>query len=320
MISFAFPWAVLFLPLPLLLLWVLPVKEQPSGALTLPPALGAALKPAQAQITVQRASRVALMLIWVLSVLALMGPRREQVLDVLPASGRDLLLSLDLSGSMEREDFTLNGEVVSRLAAVQAVASEFVRGRLGDSVGLVVFGDRAYVAAAPTHDVASVAHVIETTMIGVSGKSTAIADGIGLAIKRLRERDAKSRVIILLSDGQDTSGSTDPLAAADIAARYGIRIYTIALGPADLESDPSSRDAVDAAMLSDIAHAANGQMFRVRNTEDLRTVTDAIDALEPSPSKAPPIETWREFWMWPGGLALFLVAALLLLWRGEVRI
>jgi len=225
------------------------------------------------------------------------------------------MLSLDLSGSMEREDFNLNGEVVSRLSAVQAVASEFVKGRLGDSVGLVIFGDRAYVAAAPTHDVVSVAHVVETSIIGISGKSTAIADGIGLAIKRLREREAKSRVIILLSDGQDTSGNTDPVAAAEVAADYGIRIYTIALGPMDLESTPSARDAVDTETLRDVAEAANGKMFRVKTTDDLRAVTAAIDALEPSPSKAPPIQTWRDFWIYPGGLAVLLLATFMIFGR-----
>lgn len=318
MLDFAFPWAGLLLPVPLLLRLLLPILELQSGALALPPALGAAMTPSETHAAVRRASRIAPMLIWLLAVLALMGPRQEQVLDVLPASGRDVILSLDLSGSMEREDFDLNGKIVSRLTAVQAVASEFVRGRLGDSVGLVVFGDRAYVAAAPTHDVASVAHVVETSMIGVSGKSTAIADGIGLAIKRLRDREAKSRVIILLSDGQDTSGSTDPVAAAEVADKYGIRIYTIALGPADLETDPNSRDAVDTVTLREIADAAGGQMFRVKTTDDLREVTDAIDALEPSPSKAPPIQTWRDLWIWPGGVAACLLAALVMMRREEI--
>lgn len=260
---------------------------------------------------IRRVSQVAPAMIWVLSVFALMGPRQEQVLDVLPTSGRDIVITLDLSGSMERKDFNLDGEIVSRLTAVQQVAAEFVRGRSGDSVGLVVFGDKAYVAAAPTHDVTSVAHVVEKTIIGISGKSTAIADGLGIAIKRLRERDAKSRVIILLSDGQDTSGSTDPVAAAQVAADLGMRIYTIALGPADLESDPNSRDAVDTATLREIAEAAGGQMFRVRTTDDLRNVTAAIDALEPSPSSAPPIQTWRAYWVWPAGLALAFLTGLL---------
>lgn len=318
MIGFALPIACILLPLPLLLRWILPPEDRQSGALALPAALSNAITPVQSHAAVRRANQITPALIWILAVLALMGPRQEQVLDVLPTSGREIMLTLDLSGSMEREDFNLDGTQVSRLAAVQKVAAEFVRGRNGDSVGLVVFGDKAYVAAAPTHDVASVAHVVEKTIIGISGKATAIADGLGIAIKRLRERDAKSRVIILLSDGQDTSGSTDPVAAAVLASEYGIRIYTIALGPADLETDPKSRDAVDTLTLREIAQAAEGRMFRVKTTDDLRGVTEAIDELEPSPSSAPPIQTWRPFWIWPAGAALALLGALLLMRRGQV--
>ncbi len=313
--DFANPWAVVLVVMPWLLRWILPVQNRKSGALALPSAFERSFQLQSEHTVLRRANRLTPIIIWMLIVLALVGPRQEQVLDVLPASGRDVMLSLDLSGSMEREDFNLNGDVVSRLSAVQAVASEFVLGRLGDSVGLVIFGKRAYVAAAPTQDVASVAHVIETSIIGISGKSTAIADGIGLAIKRLRERDSKSKVIILLSDGQDTSGNTDPVAAAVVAEKYGIRIYTIALGPVDLESNPSVRDAVDTATLREVAEAANGQMFRVKTTDDLRAVTQAIDALEPSPSKAPPIRTWREYWVFPGGMAVLLLAVFLGLGR-----
>ncbi|WP_232830632.1 VWA domain-containing protein [Oceanicella sp. SM1341] len=244
--------------------------------------------------------------------IALAGPRVLETLDALPASGRDVVLALDLSGSMEREDFDLDGARVSRLAAVQTVASRFVLGREGDRVGLVVFGDRAYVAAAPTHDVAAVAQVIDTAMIGVSGRSTAIADGLGLAIRRLRGREAKSRVILLLSDGQDTTGAVDPVAAARAAAALGIRVHTIALGPRDLETSPGARDAVDTATLRAIAEAAGGVMFRVRNTDDLRAVTDAVDRLEPSAAAAPPIRGWHALWPWPAAAALLLLGAAML--------
>lgn len=315
MIGFSFPLAALLLPVPFILRWLLSPENRQTGALALPDSLSTSVEPVKSHAAVRRAGQIAPAVIWILGVIAIMGPRQEQVLDVLPTSGRDIIIALDLSGSMEREDFNLDGAQVSRLTAVQKVASEFVRGRDGDSVGLVVFGDKAYVAAAPTHDVTSVAHVVEKTIIGISGKSTAIADGLGIAIKRLRERDAKSRVIILLSDGQDTSGSTDPVAAAQVAADLGIRIYTIALGPADLESDPKSNDAVDTATLREIAQAAEGQMFRVRDTEDLRTVTDAIDKLEPSPSSAPPIQTWAPYWIWPAGLAVAFLSALLVVRR-----
>ncbi|WP_299841682.1 VWA domain-containing protein [uncultured Jannaschia sp.] len=306
--SFAAPWAALLLPLPLLLYRLLPPVARGTGALALPPAIAASFRPVAMAPVHRRAQHALLALAWILLVLALTGPRQEQVLDVVPASGRDIVLALDLSGSMEREDFALDGETVSRLAAVQRVGARFVRGRTGDRVGLVVFGDRAYVAAALTHDVASVASAIETARIGVSGKATAIADGLGLAIRRLRTRDAASRVIILLSDGQDTTGAVDPVAAARTAETLGLRIHTIALGAADLETDPDASDAVDSETLRRIAEAAGGETFRVRDTADSRAVTAAIDRLEPSLAAAPPIRAWRDVWPWLAAAALLPLA------------
>ena len=302
--SFAAPWLALLLPLPLLLYRMRPADRRPRAALALPPAIAEAFHSTDTAPVRRHARPAALLLAWTLLVLALTGPRQEQVLDVVPASGRDIVLALDLSGSMEREDFDLDGDAVSRLEAVQAVGARFVAGRAGDRVGLVVFGDRAYVAAALTHDTVAVAQVIETAQIGVSGKATAIADGLGLAIRRLRTRDATSRVVVLLSDGQDTTGAVDPVAAAATAGEMGIRVYTIALGPADLEADPAARDAVDSETLRRIAEASGGETFRVRTTDDLRAVTAAIDRLEPSLADAPPIRAWRDFWPWCAAAAL----------------
>ncbi|WP_167644755.1 VWA domain-containing protein [Mameliella alba] len=311
--SLAAPWVLVLLPLPLLLLRLLPGQARQHGALSLPPAIAAAFHPVDAAPARRHARGTILFLAWIALVLALSGPRAERTLGVIPASGRDIVLVLDLSGSMQKEDFDLDGQRVSRLAAVQEVGARFIRGRAGDRVGLVVFGDRAYVAAALTHDVSAVAHQVETAQIGVSGKATAIADGLGLAIRRLRSRDAESRVIVLLSDGQDTTGVVDPVAAAATASRLGIGIYTVALGPADLETAPRARDAVDSETLRRIAEAAKGQAFRVRTTADLLTVTEAIDRLEPSLADAPPIRSWHEFWPWcaAAGLALLGVSLVL---------
>ncbi|MFN3207477.1 MAG: VWA domain-containing protein [Roseovarius sp.] len=309
--SFAFPWAALLLPLPLLLFHLLPGRRVATGALSLPPAIAETFRPVDAAPVRRHAVMTALVLAWILLVAGLTGPRMERTLDVVPASGRDIVLALDLSGSMEREDFVLDGTQVSRLAAVQRTGARFVRGRTGDRVGLVVFGDRAYVAAALTHDVSAVAQVIETAQIGVSGKATAIADGLGLALRRLRARESESRVIVLLSDGQDTTGTVDPVAAAVTAETLGVRIYTIALGPADLETAPAARDAVDSDTLRRIAEAAQGQTFRVRTTEDLVAVTEAIDRLEPSLADAPPIRGWQDYWPWLAGAALAMLATAL---------
>lgn len=310
--SFAFPLVLLMMPLPLLMRHLRGSALRRAGGVELPPSIEAGMEPFESGRDTHRVLRLGLALAWILAVIAVAGPRQLQALDLLPASGRDLVLALDLSGSMERDDFHLEGRSVTRLEAVQTVASDFVLDRAGDRVGVVVFGDRAYVAAAPTHDVAAVSHVIETSVIGISGTSTAIADGLGLAVKRLVASDATSRVVILLSDGRNTAGAVDPVAAAAKAAELGVRIHTIALGPQDLETSPDARDAVDSETLRRIAEASGGEMFRVRGAEDLRAVTQAIDALEPSALDAPPIRAWREWWIWPAGAALALLAALLL--------
>ncbi len=311
--SLAAPWMALLLPLPLLLLRMLPPDRRRRAAIVLPPAIARSFRPADAAPARRFARQTCLLFAWTLLVVSVSGPRTERVLDVVPASGRDIVLALDLSGSMEREDFDLDGVGVSRLEAVQAVGSRFVAGRVGDRVGLVVFGDRAYVAAALTHDVEAVAEVIATAQIGVSGKATAIADGLGLAIKRLRSRDGESRVVVLLSDGQDTTGAVDPVAAASTAGELGIRVYTIALGPADLETAPTARDAVDSETLRRIAETSGGETFRVRTTEDLRAVAAAIDRLEPSLADAPPIRAWYEFWPWLAAAALGCLASVAIL-------
>ena len=313
--SFAAPEAFLLLLLPFLVLFLRPAGGRTAEAAYLPPALAARLgKPGAAR---GRVRDIAPALVWLCLVLAVAGPRRVEVLDIVPASGRDIILAIDLSGSMEKEDFTLDGTNAARLDAVKRVAARFVSGRAGDRVGLVVFGDRAYVAAPLTHDVASVVQAVQSLTIGVSGRSTAISDGLGLAMKRLEDDRATSRVIVLLSDGTDTTGAVAPVEAASLAAELGIRIHTIALGTEDSISMPNRADAVDVETLQEVADTSGGRMFRVRTTEELVGVAAAVDALEPGMLQAPPIRSYRQYWMWPAGAAVVLSLLALLLGRGQ---
>ena len=302
--SFAAPEAFALLLLPVLAYLLRPPRAETAAAAYLPPALAGRMGG-----EVHGPPRVGLWapaLVWVLLVLALAGPQRPANVDLITASGRDVVLAIDLSGSMEKEDFLLDGTRVSRLEAVKAVAARFVEGRAGDRVGLVVFGDRAYVAAPLTHDVTSVAHVIETLTVGVSGRSTAISDGLGLAMKRLEGEPAGSRVVILLSDGVDTTGTVDPAEAGRLAARLGIRVHTVALGPDSAIGKVGRADALDVATLEAVAAASGGRMFRVRTTDKLAAVAAAVDTLEPSQSDVPPIRTMEAYWPWPAGAALVL--------------
>lgn len=312
--SFAFPLALLLLPLPLLIRRRPAARAPVAASLRVASGTFAAALPARGRDDPLGTALLAAA--WTALVLALAGPQVAATKDIVTASGREIMLALDLSGSMVKEDFVLDGKPLSRLDAVKRVASRFVAARRGDRIGLVIFGDRAYVAQPPTFDVDSLAHAIEAAQIGISGRSTAIADGLGLATRRLLQGDAKSKVVVLFSDGVDTSGKVQANDAARLAASHGILIHTIALGPEDLESQPQSRDAVDAAALRDMAEAGGGTSFRVRGMEELEAMATSLDELEPNPMRRPPLSYWRPLWMWPGGAALALTALIALRRRG----
>lgn len=303
--SFAFPAAFVLLPLPWLVYRFLVKPSAPKAALSVPSDLFESAQTATDQGS--RWDTLLLILAWSALVLALAGPRVLQKTDLLPFSGREIMLVLDLSGSMVKEDFVLDGKPLSRLDAVKKVASGFVAARRGDRIGLVIFGERPYVAQPPTFDVASVARSIETAQIGISGRATAIADGLGLAVNRLKDSPATTRVAVLLSDGVDTSGKVRANDVAGLAQRHGIRVHTIALGPEDLENQPKSRDAVDAAALRAMAETGGGTSFRVKTMADLEEMAATLDKLEPSPMNRPPLTYWRSLWIWPAGFAFFLL-------------
>ncbi len=314
---FAFPIAFALLIIPILMrLYLKPVHVN-SAWMALPDAIERAGQPATKARAQNTKGFLLWYVAWALLVFALAGPQQLREAPSFPSSGRDIFLALDMSGSMEKQDFSLDGVELSRLDAVKKVASSFVQSRRGDRVGLTLFGDRAYIASPLTHDLQTVATTINQAQIGVSGKSTAISDGLGLSMKRLRESDAQSRVVILLSDGVDTTGKVDPEGAASYAKSLGIRVHTIALGPEDLESNPGAKDAVDADTLALIAEKSGGERFRVRNMNELKAVADEIDALEPTPIDTPPIAYWQDLWQWPAsaGFVLLTLAA----WRDGRR-
>lgn len=310
MLDLAQPLALLLAPLPLLAR-LLPARGAGGRPLWLPPSIAAG---ADGPAT-RAAMRPGLMLVtlWLCLVVALAGPQRLVATPDRSASGRDIVLALDLSGSMAIEDFSLDGETASRLDAVKRVAARFVESRAGDRIGVVIFADRAYVAAPLTWDLAAAARAIEAAEIGLTGRSTAISDGLGLALKRILADPAESRVIVLLSDGRDTAARLEPEQVARLAAENGVRVHTIALGPEDMEERPASRDAVDIATLRSIAETSGGQTWRVRDMADLEAMAAELDRLEPNPSARPPLIRQRPLWTWPAAAALAL--ALAVAWR-----
>lgn len=317
--EFAAPWVLLLLPLPLLVARLTGVRAVAGSALVVPDRIASRMMQAGAMSgrdPVHRLQRAAPWLVWVLMLLALAGPRDLSPVSALKVSGRDLAIVLDLSGSMVRDDFFLDGQPITRLDAVKRVGAEFARARAGDRVALIVFGSQAYYAAPFSFDVEAIARRIEEAEIGISGRATNMSDGLGLALKRMQESNAVSRVVILLSDGKNNAGSTNPRGVAQLAATMGVRVHTIALGPKDVESaEVGERGVVDAATLREMSRITGGESFRVRTTEDLVAVSAALDRLEATDSDGLAAEIYRDYWIWPAGLAGLL--CLLLVWRPE---
>ncbi len=320
MFRFEWLWAFAALPLPLLVYRLAPpAPEAHAAALRVP--FFAALR----TLAAGRARRVRPRQLlggaaWLLLVLAAARPQWVGEPVALPQSGRELMLAVDVSGSMKMQDMQLAGAAVTRLAMVQQVAGEFVERRAGDRLGLILFGTRAYLQTPLTFDRRSIGQSLAEAEIGLAGERTAIGDAIGLAVKRLRGRPAASRVLILLTDGANTAGAIVPQRAAQLAAEAGLRVHTIGVGADQLlvrdlfgtrRIDPSAE--LDEATLQSIAQTTGGRYFRARDTEGLRAIYALLDELEPVAGDPDRLRPVAELFVWPLGLAMLIAALLALL-------
>lgn len=311
-IEFAWPWLLAALPLPLLAL-LLPRAASATPAALRFPFYGALQASLQSHTGQRSQLRLVLALLaWLLLVLTAVRPQLIGETLHLPISGRSLMLAVDISGSMQTEDMQIKGRQLSRLTAVKLVAGEFIKQRKGDRIGLILFGDQAYLQAPLTFDRKTVRTLLDEAQIGLAGKRTAIGDAIGLAIKRLRKEPASNRVLILLTDGTNTAGNVDPLKAADLAAREGVRIYTIGIGSGEMQVQTPfgvrrvATGNLDEANLKAIASKTGGRFFRARDTTQLAKIYALLDRIEPVSKDE---QTWRpvdELYFWPLSAALLL--------------
>lgn len=295
MIEWLWPAMVMLAPLPWLVRRFAPPSEGQEPALRAPffnqwQALSE--QRTGAGRSTGRLSIYALWAIWLLLLLSAARPVWIGEPIELPTSGRDLMLAVDISGSMKIEDMQYNKALVPRITAVKQVGAQFIERRQGDRLGLILFGSNAYVQSPLSFDTATVKRFLLEAQIGFAGQDTAIGDAIGLAVKRLKERPAQSRVLILLSDGRDTASSVKPEDAAKLAAQLGIRIYTIGIGadsmttPGLFGSSFGSRQVnpsaeLDESGLQAIAQMTGGQYFRARNPAELASIYELLDQLEP---------------------------------------
>ncbi|MHA7840246.1 MAG: vWA domain-containing protein [Gammaproteobacteria bacterium] len=331
MLQWAAPSVFLLIPLPLLLYFIFPAGDFPhQQGITVPfyHRVEQLTHHNHRTIPSQQWLRLTLLiLIWLSLITAAAGPQWIGKSHSSPRSGRDLLLAIDISGSMSLPDMTWQGKPITRLQAVKRLASDFIERRKGDRIGLILFGTRAFLQAPLTFDRTTVNTLLEDTSIGLAGTQTAIGDAIGLAIKRLYHQPYNSnKILILLTDGANNAG-TAPLSAANLAKNIHLRIYTIGIG-ADSLLIPSyfGTQSINPAMdldettLKHIAQITQGSYFRARSTTDLAAIYKAIDKLEPSFKDRTPLRNITPLYPWPLLLALLLTLCLLQLRLGIVSL
>jgi len=329
-IEWAWPWFFYLLPLPVLAYVLLPAASVVmQRALRVPDvAPYKSLASGNAKTSRGIISALLLLLMWASLITAAARPQTFGEPLGVPITGRDLMLCIDISGSMRETDLYAGNTPATRLSVVKNVAENFVTRRVGDRIGLIMFGSNAYVQSPLTHDHASVQHFLNEARVGLAGRSTAIGDAIGLGVKRLRERPAEARVLVLLTDGENSDGAVDPIEAARLAADNDIRVHTIGVG-SELSSNPIERalgmrsSELDETTLKAIAKQTGGQYFRARDQQELEQIYLAIDKLEPTDMDDQEFRPLRELFAWPLGLALLfnvIWATLRMFMAGTARV
>lgn len=284
MLSLAFPWALIVLPAPVLVRLFAPPHREQAHALRVPffrsLAEAAGEVPTQGAIVRKRGrwQMIVAILCWALTVVGLARPEILGQPTVIEKTARDLVLAVDISGSMDARDLRgADGKPQQRLDAVKDVINDFIADREGDRIALIVFGSNAYLQTPFTEDLASAAELMNQTEVGMAGPHTAIGDAIGLALRTFEASEVDQKLMVLLSDGTDTNSQMSPLNATEIAASAGVKIYTVGVG------DPTAtgEQRVDLVTLRAIADRADGGFYVADDTEGLREIYAEIDALNP---------------------------------------
>ena len=324
MIHIEWPQLLLVLPLPLIFRWLLPAQKPTTEAALKVPFIDDFSR-AGSKSSVSKNKPWLLWLATIAWVLLVMSASRPQWLGEpieQAVSGRDLMLAVDVSGSMDEEDFVIDSSQVDRLTATKHVASAFIERRTGDRLGLILFGTTAYLQTPLTFDRKTVVTLLNEAFIGITDDepATSIGDAIGLAVKHLKDEKANSRVLVLLTDGANTAGEITPLQAAKIAADHQLKIYTIGIGADQMlvrsffgnrKVNPS-RD-LDEKTLTAIADKTNGRYFRARNKEELENIYALLDQLEPVEKSKQFYRPMSELYPWPLALSLLLTSVIVLI-------
>ncbi len=321
----------------LLLLLLLPVLAWLKGKIGFQPAFlysSVQLVRGITGITRSRAGSILLKLRWLaltLFVIALARPQLGEGETKITASGIDIVLVIDLSGSMSSEDFRLQGRRVNRLIIAKDVLQQFIAKRPNDRIGLVAFATDAYIAAPLTLDHDFLLQNLDRLEIAAPGKDqTAIGSALATALNRLRDLKSKSKIVILMTDGQNNAGKVPPLTAAEAAETLKVKVYTIGVGTRGMAPFPyidafGRKDYkplqvdIDEDTLTQIAKRTGGKYYRADKTETLRSVYDEIDQLEKTEVEVKKYQRYRELFPWVAlpGLVVLLLEVILnhTVWR-----
>ncbi|KPH96220.1 IMP dehydrogenase [Pseudoalteromonas porphyrae] len=312
MFEFSWPWLFLLLPLPWLLRLFKPVHSEGNTRLRIP---SFAKHNLATQVAQQQTRGISLFewLIWALLVTALANPTWLDDPITLPNEGRDIMLAVDLSGSMTEQDMAYQGQYVDRLTMVKAVLSDFIEQRQGDRLGLILFGDTAFLQTPLTRDVKTVSQMLSEAQIGLVGRATAIGDALGLSVKRFANKDESNRIVVLLTDGQNTAGNLDPEEALLLAREEGIKVYTIGVGSDNprgfslFNMGGMSGGSLDETLLKRIAEQTGGLYFRAKDVAGLQQIYQELDKLEPISADEQTFRPQSALFYYPLLIALALI-------------
>ena len=319
MLVFDFPWHALLIPLPLIM-WLLLPPSRKATEDTIPEIIFPNVKRLAEAFNSDNQHRpktkywfvTLLSLLWLCLVLAVMHPKQIGELKHIDRKGYDIMLAVDISESMKAMDFAKDNNQISRLDTAKKVVGNFVRQRHGDRLGLILFGEYAYLHVPMTFDSLSLGQMLDNAAAGMAGPSTAIGDAIGIAVKELRQRPEESRVLILLTDGSDTSSNIPPIEAAKIAQQFKVRIYTIGIGNNSLVSYQDANGKIqkaqldiDEKLLESIADTTGGQYFKAEDDIELEKIYARISELEKIELATPEYNV-TTLYRYPLGMACFL--------------
>jgi len=319
MFTLEYPWAYVLLPLPLLLRYLLPAYRESRSAVRVP-FLGVLTRltgqtPSSGSAVLRRTKLqwMALIVVWLGTVAALSGPQwlEEPLVEELPM--RDMVVAVDLSGSMDTRDFTDNaGAVTDRLTAAKQVLDEFFARRQGDRISLILFGSAAFVQVPFTGDLDVVRQLLDEAQVRMLGPRTVLGDAMGLSINLFDRSEVEERVLIVLTDGNDTGSQVPPDRAAEIARDKGVTVHTVAMG----DPQASGESALDEDTLRQVAETTGGGYFHASDRAELEAIYRRLDELNPKQVETLSYRPVRELFQWP--LAASLCLGMLLLIIGEL--